>query len=360
MPTRTFYAYGPDALEIDPETGQTSLASDYNARDGRTRIEVEDNDNFADGDGNNDEVGDDADQTATVYDTSGNTLDAGRIYVEEVRWYETSDGEVFSVHVLEIDGEVVGYVPSEPMQPGESYTFVGSTDSGDKMKGRQSEDAKNQYNFYEQNSVACFGPGTMIATQEGDMPVEWLETSDLVLTRDNGYQPILWIGRTRLDAGYFRQYPDEAPLSLPAGSLANGTPVHDLCLTGDHRVLLCSARAELLYFSAEVLAPAKAWLDRDVARAVVPQRSFTLTHILCAEHQIILAEGAWVETMFTGPEALRRLSPQDRARLKDLLGADYRRQSTARPCVTRKEARLLIDPPAQSQDLPGQEQAVRA
>ena len=34
---------------------------------------------------------------------------------------------------------------------------------------------------------------------------EWLETSDRVLTRDNGFQPILWIGRRRVDPGVMRR-----------------------------------------------------------------------------------------------------------------------------------------------------------
>ncbi|MEM9639460.1 MAG: hypothetical protein AAGA94_17555, partial [Pseudomonadota bacterium] len=75
-----------------------------------------------------------------------------------------------------------------------------------------------------------------------------------------------------------------------------------------------------------------------------PTRNYTVTHIACANHQVILAQGAWVETMFPGPETLRRLSPEDHDRLANALGKDVMDQATARPCVTRNEARLLLPP----------------
>ncbi|MFT7594594.1 MAG: hypothetical protein ACI8R4_001915 [Paracoccaceae bacterium] len=41
----------------------------------------------------------------------------------------------------------------------------------------------------------CFTPGTLIETDRGDRLIETLHKGDLVRTRDNGLQPILWIGR---------------------------------------------------------------------------------------------------------------------------------------------------------------------
>lgn len=337
----SFYGYSADAFEIDPATGNAVLKSDYSASD-RARFEVTDDDTFADGDANNDEVGDDSNQEATVYASDGSVIGDGQVYIEEVRWYESSDGDMISVTVFEIDGEVVGYVPSEPFEPGESYEYQGSSEAGEKVGKGNNNASRNNYNSYEDASVACFGPGTMITTDEGDMPVEWLETSDRVLTRDEGFQPILWIGRTKLPAAYFRQYPDEAPVCIPAGALGCDTPTHDLHLTGDHRVMIHSSLAEMYFASSEVLAPAKTWLDVGLAKPVRPTKSYTVTHILCASHQIIVAQGAWVESMFTGVEALRRLSADDRAHIDTLLNGRMTKTHTARRCLTRKEARMLL------------------
>lgn len=43
----------------------------------------------------------------------------------------------------------------------------------------------------------CFGSGTLIKTQDGVRPVEMLRIGDMVLTVDNGLQPIRWIGSLR-------------------------------------------------------------------------------------------------------------------------------------------------------------------
>ncbi|HSF92831.1 MAG TPA: Hint domain-containing protein, partial [Paracoccaceae bacterium] len=46
--------------------------------------------------------------------------------------------------------------------------------------------------------VACFTPGTGIATPKGEVAVERLKKGDRVLTRDNGIQTIRWIGQKKL------------------------------------------------------------------------------------------------------------------------------------------------------------------
>jgi hypothetical protein len=52
--------------------------------------------------------------------------------------------------------------------------------------------------FVNVSSIPCFVAGTMIATQQGQRSVETLLLGDLVLTKDEGLQPLRWIGqRTR-------------------------------------------------------------------------------------------------------------------------------------------------------------------
>ncbi len=44
------------------------------------------------------------------------------------------------------------------------------------------------------NSVPCFVAGTLIRTPDGDVPIESLRPGDLVLTLDDGPQPLRWVG----------------------------------------------------------------------------------------------------------------------------------------------------------------------
>lgn len=48
--------------------------------------------------------------------------------------------------------------------------------------------------FYDAREVTviCFAAGTMIRTARGERPVEKLRVGDLVVTRDNGLQPLAW------------------------------------------------------------------------------------------------------------------------------------------------------------------------
>ena len=40
--------------------------------------------------------------------------------------------------------------------------------------------------------VICFTPGTTIATRRGEIPVQQIKVGDLVVTRDNGLQPVFF------------------------------------------------------------------------------------------------------------------------------------------------------------------------
>lgn len=342
MATSVFFGYSSSALVYDAVTDSFTLDPDYDFTTGRVRFEITDGDDFLDGDEHNDEVGEDADQTGTVTTPDGTPVASGKIYGEQFAILQAPDGSQVTIDRIEIAGVKVGYVPSEPLQPGMTYSYVGGNDIDNALMSQGGIDTRQSYADYEALSVPCFGPGTMIMTQDGEIPVEWLETSDMVLTRDNGYQSIAWIARTRLPPSYFLRNPNDKPLCFPAGSLGEGRPTHDLHVTGDHRILLSSAKAELMFGSHEVLVPAKAWLDSGYAHQITPTQNYTITHIMCSRHQVIVAEGAWAETMFPGEQALSRLSKMDLERLEIALGPELHLQKTARPCIARKEARLLI------------------
>ncbi|MFK7744813.1 MAG: Hint domain-containing protein [Roseobacter sp.] len=338
----TFYGYDTGALVFDTATGAVRLSDSFDLSQDRIKFEVNDNDSHLDGDEKRDEIGEDADQQGRATRADGTEIEAGNIYSEEYFVLEAPDGSQIRVDVLEIDGAFVGYLPSAPLSADVTYEEVERRDADNLLGGRNGDDTRTTYADAQNNGAVCFGPGTMITTEDGNLPVEWLETGDKVLTRDHGFQPVLWVGRTKIPPKHFYQYPNERPVRIPAGALGPDCPTHDLCLTGDHRIMIRSAMAELMYFSAEVLAPAKAWVDADIAKFINPQRAYLVTHVLFASHQVIVAQGAWVESMFTGPEALRRMKAQDLARLENLLGDDLHCQQTARPCLTRREAAFLL------------------
>lgn len=181
--------------------------------------------------------------------------------------------------------------------------------------------------------LACLGGGTMVATLDGPLPVDWLRPGDQVLTRDNGYQPLLWLGQARLP----RHPPPEArPLQLSAGALGPDLPAHPLVLGPAQPVLLAGPEPELWFAEAEMLAPA-----RDLAGLVRPVHGRpTLYHLLFAAPEVILAEGLWLASVQATPDHLARLPDRLRATLGAQLAAAH--ATAARPVLRDWETAMIL------------------
>ena len=191
--------------------------------------------------------------------------------------------------------------------------------------------------FTEIEDVICFTPGTMILTPAGERPIETLSVGDLVITRDDGPQPIRWIG-SRMGPGTGKN----APIRFGAGGPFNAR--RPLLLSPQHRVLVEGFRAQLIWGEEEVLVAARHLVDDGTVR-IAPQRTVTYIHMLFDCHQVIYAEGAAVETLHLGEEGLSALSAAGRedlfATCPEFRGDLGRFGDTARVCARGYEARLL-------------------
>lgn len=196
--------------------------------------------------------------------------------------------------------------------------------------------------------VPCFTPGTLIETAEGPRPVESLRPGDLLLTRDNGYQPVHWTGARALTAADLRADPTLQPVHIAAGALGPGLPERDLTVSPQHRMLLAGARAELMFGDLEVLAAALHLVGRPgIARG--KPAPVTYIHIMCARHEIILAEGAWTESFQPGARTLSGMGAAQRAELFKLFPELARGAAeggpgylSARPSLKAHEVRALL------------------
>jgi hypothetical protein len=141
----------------------------------------------------------------------------------------------------------------------------------------------------------CFTEGTEIATDRGAVRIEDLRVGDRVLTRDNGYREIHWIGARRFDAALLADYPELRPIRIPAGALAPGMPARDLTVSPQHRVLLTGDIALELGRDTEILAAAVDVADH-LSAVPVLQDSVIYYHILFDAHEIVWANGCWSES----------------------------------------------------------------
>ena len=160
--------------------------------------------------------------------------------------------------------------------------------------------------------VPCFAAGTMIATAKGQVAVEALRAGDLVHTRDAGLKPVRWTGARTLTADQLAAMPELRPIRIRAGALGGGTPVADLIVSPQHRILVRSKIAVRMFGADEVLVAAKQLLQLDGIDIATDVAEVTYVHFLCDDHQVVFSNGAETESLYTGAEALRGVGPAAR------------------------------------------------
>ncbi|MGR3505141.1 MAG: Hint domain-containing protein [Paracoccaceae bacterium] len=184
--------------------------------------------------------------------------------------------------------------------------------------------------------IICFTAGTDILTAQGLRRVEDLRPGDLVVTRDNGMQPLRWVGHRSVQGqGNF------APIRIETGVFGNTRP---LLVSPQHRILHRSSMAALYFESPEVLLSAKHLVNgRTVTQTDCD--SVTYVHLLFDQHEIIFAEGTASESFHPGEIGLQALSEDSREdlfRCFPALRSDPNSYgNTARICLRKHESRLL-------------------
>lgn len=182
----------------------------------------------------------------------------------------------------------------------------------------------------------CFMRHTLIETSNGEKPIEWLRVGDMVKTRDNGFQPVQWVGRTR-----FALTGDNRPVRIAAGVLDNKT---DLFVSNQHRIALESPIAELLFFDHEVFVTAGDLVRAGLADHIEPlDNTVEYFHLLLDTHEVIFSNGQASESFFPSDIALSALPPKTRAVLEPLREARFSTENgLARLQLKSFEADLLL------------------
>jgi Ca2+-binding RTX toxin-like protein len=193
--------------------------------------------------------------------------------------------------------------------------------------------------------IRCFTPGTMILTERGEVAVEDLVAGDLVMTLDNGLQPLRWIGRQHLPGARLLVRPELQPVRIAAGALGGAGPSRSMLVSPQHRLLVTGALPELLFGEPEVLVPAVHLVGHaDVTRAV-PEDGVTYVHILFDRHEIVRSDGIWTESF---QPAIRTLSAMEEAVREEVLAIFPELMSgspaheSTRPSLKAHETRVLF------------------
>jgi Ca2+-binding RTX toxin-like protein len=195
-------------------------------------------------------------------------------------------------------------------------------------------------------TVPCFTPGTSICTLKGSRLVESLEVGDLVLTRDNGFKPIVWIGVKRVEGTQLQENNALQPICIRRGSLGEDCPNRDMMVSRQHRMLMTGPRSEILFGSNEVIVKANDLVSMPGIYAG-QLAGVTYVHIMFDQHEIVLADEAWTESFQPGDRTVTGLDAVYVEELKLIFpelpeGDRFAHYGAARLSLKSYEAAILV------------------
>jgi len=197
----------------------------------------------------------------------------------------------------------------------------------------------------ENVTVVCFGPDTMIATQNGSVRAQDIQIGDLVQTLDHGLQPVLWVHSNvcSLDA----KGANDKPVLISAGALGNERPAHDMIVSPQHRILVGGQGQLDTQFTREVFAPAKSLTSLPGIRHMRGKSQITWVHFAFERHEIVCANGCFAEALLLGPVVLKALPVEQQRAVRGIftpqsVGAPALNGPPARPCLTVSSVRRAL------------------
>lgn len=191
-------------------------------------------------------------------------------------------------------------------------------------------------------NLVCFTPSVRVRTPRGMVAVGTLQDGDLVMTKDHGPQPVMWVGKRVLnlpEGGH-----KFSPVLIGKDALGRGRPRHDVLVSPQHRILVQDpAKPEEL---AERLVPAKALTCLPGIRVAKGKNSVEYVSVLLPQHAILEAEGLPCESFLPRPFAMSHLTPAARQKVLDhfpdaMSNAFKEVYPPARPTLTVQQGRLL-------------------
>ncbi|MEM9795679.1 MAG: Hint domain-containing protein [Pseudomonadota bacterium] len=317
-------AFGPDqtgtgnpsgTFTTGTETAQSiDIVDDFNTTDpDQSNDQI---DEFDDGTGARQFLGEDVTLTFKLNGSVvTRTFPAGSQVQSEFRLAFDSGGTGTTIYGVRIENPLFGQ-PGEPELITAGYSVSGGTlPPGTSVGTFDASGSSGNGDVPYASILPCFTPGALIETINGLIAIESLRPGDRVLTRDNGFQTITWTGKRVVDAAELVRHPEWHPIQMVDGPL----------LSRLHRVLRDDADLSLLTGETELLVEA-----RHLGRSVRADTGVTYLHFACDGHEVVRADGMWVETLLRGDV----IDPL----MAEMIGRD---RDAARPLLRGFEAKAM-------------------
>lgn len=222
--------------------------------------------------------------------------------------YSAADGDILLIDYPGINS----YADLQPYlsDDGNYGTLISFPDGSVTQVKWLNYNSQSASDFTFQSGTICFLKGTLIETEHGPRPVESLRPGDLVRTYDHGLQPLhlMRCRSYRFGAGPHKMQ----PIRIRPGALGPGVPVRELIVSPQHRIALPQQAPEYIIAARHLLS----WPGVSARPSC---RLAQYCHLVFDRHELVLANGAWAETLLVTaysqslsplPPALRHLSQE--------------------------------------------------
>ena len=168
----------------------------------------------------------------------------------------TSEGEPYSINISFTDTDGNDHVELfHFMNVDNQWYFAPGTDSAF-TEGAILGDYQSHTTGWNYGQVTCFVAGTMIATPEGEVPVETLSAGDFVSDDTGQALEVAQVMRRQIGPLELARGPGLRPICISQGALGKGLPETDLSVSRQHRILLRAPGANGIAGQADCLVAA--------------------------------------------------------------------------------------------------------
>ncbi|MBU3259152.1 Hint domain-containing protein [Roseovarius sp. PS-C2] len=155
-----------------------------------------------------------------------------------------------------------------------------------------------------------------VRTPLGPRRIEMLHPGDMIVTRDNGLQPIRMIWTRTVTAAQMRERPELAPIRLKPRAVGPMMPSRDLRIASGHRALIPGYRISGVADDQPCLMRIDGVaVASDAAFADMGADAVTFYNLVFDSHEVFNAEGLPVESYRPSPKALVQLDISTREAL---------------------------------------------
>lgn len=145
-------------------------------------------------------------------------------------------------------------------------------------------------------AFSAFAHGSLITTTRGAVEVEDLEPGMKLVTRENGPQPVQWIGAMRVVPEFTKRSSHDARMSrIMANTFGFTRPERDL-MTGPGARILRKGQDD----GNDMLVPVRNLSDGMGVIDIVPPSPVMVYHVCLRKHSTIMVNGLEMETYHPG------------------------------------------------------------